>query len=149
MNEHLFLLRFLLKLQSGWSALIALLLVPALEGTPFFWLVCCFKEYNMYLSPIDCNWLLPAQQFRYTPAGSKILDVLDIISHTKESLIIVYISCSTILNSFMYYLQSQHYLSSFGYSCHAQRQSSLVRRHALPFFNLFFSCKNTCMQLVV
>jgi len=63
-NEHLFLLRFLLKLQSGWSALIALLLVLALEGTHFFWLVCCFKEYTMYLSPIECYWLLPAQQFR-------------------------------------------------------------------------------------
>jgi hypothetical protein len=36
----------------------------------------------MYLSPIGCYWFLPAQQFRYTPSGSKILDVLDIISHT-------------------------------------------------------------------
>jgi hypothetical protein len=40
MNEHRFLLKFSLKLQSGWSALIALSLVLGLEGTHFFWFVC-------------------------------------------------------------------------------------------------------------
>ena len=37
MKEHLYLLKFSLKLLRGWSVLIALSLVLALEGTHFFW----------------------------------------------------------------------------------------------------------------
>jgi hypothetical protein len=57
MKEHLFLLKFSLKLRSGWSVLIALSLVLALEGTHFFWFACLhviFNKYNIYLCPIEC-----------------------------------------------------------------------------------------------
>lgn len=57
MNERLCLLKFSLKLQSGWSALIALLLVLVLDGTHFFWFdylqlllfYTCFLLSNNYL----------------------------------------------------------------------------------------------------
>jgi len=65
MKEHLYLLKFSLKLLSGWSVLIALSLVLALEGTHFFWFACphvIFNKYYRYLCPIlllsviDCNY---------------------------------------------------------------------------------------------
>ena len=55
MKEHLYLLKFSLKLLSGWSVLIALSLVLALEGTHFFWFACphvIFNKYYRYLCPI-------------------------------------------------------------------------------------------------
>jgi len=83
MKEHLYLLKFSLKLQSGWSVLIALSLVLALEGTHFFWFACphvIFNKYYRYLCPIlllsviDCNYF-PCSTWTFNPVGSVILSL--------------------------------------------------------------------------
>ena len=83
MTEHLYLLKFSLKLQSGWSVLIALSLVLALEGTHFFWFACphvIFNKYYRYLCPIllssvtDCNYF-PCSTWTFNPVGSVILSL--------------------------------------------------------------------------
>ena len=83
MKEHLYLLKFSLKLQSGWSVLIALSLVLALEGTHFFWFAfphVIFNKYYRYLCPIllssvtDCNYF-PCSTWTFNPVGSVILSL--------------------------------------------------------------------------
>lgn len=73
MKDHLSLLKFSLKLQSGWSALIALLLVLALEGTLFFWFGCSHAIFNIaLLIVIDCNYF-SCSPWIFKPRGSVIL----------------------------------------------------------------------------